>query len=101
MSMEDFIITVYCLIDELLKKQLENNKLRKRGFNPALTDSEMITMEVISEFIGVDTDKGAWEYFCNHWLEWFPAIGSRSNFAKHAANLWVIKQNMQKELQIK
>lgn len=37
MSMEDFIITVYCLIDKLLKKQLENNKLRKCGFNPALS----------------------------------------------------------------
>ena len=28
MSMEDFIITVYCLIDDLLKKQLGNDKLR-------------------------------------------------------------------------
>lgn len=98
MSMEDFIITVYCLIDELLKKQLGNEKLRKRGFQPALSDSEIITMEIISEFLGIDTDKGAWEYFYNHWLDLFPAIGSRSNFAKHAANLWVIKQQMQKEL---
>jgi IS5 family transposase len=98
MSMEDFIITVYCLIDDLLKKQIGNNKLRKRGFDPALSDSEMITMETISEFFGIDTDKGAWEYFGNHWLDLFPAIGSRSNFAKHAANLWAIKQQMHKEL---
>lgn len=98
MSMEDFIITVYCLIDELLKKQIGSDKLRKRGFNPALSDSEMITMEIISEFLGIDTDKGAWEYFSNHWWHWFPAIGSRANFAKHAANLWAIKQQIQKEL---
>jgi hypothetical protein len=64
-----------------------NDKLRKRGFNPALSDSEMITIEIIAEFLGIDTDKGAWEYFCNHWWSWFPAIGSRANFAKHAANL--------------
>ena len=100
MSMEDYIITVYCLIDELLKKQIGNDKLRKRGFNPALSDSEVITMEIIAEFLGIDTDKGAWEYFCNHWRSWFPAIGSRANFAKHAANLWAIKQQMQKELAI-
>ena len=55
-------------------------------------------MEIISEFSGIDTDKGAWEYFCNHWRFLFPNIGSRSNFAKHASNLWRIKQNMQKEL---
>lgn len=89
MSMEDFIITVYCLIDELIKKQENKRKIRKRGFQPALSDVEMITMEIISEFLGIDTDKGAWEYFCNHWQFLFPAIGSRANFAKHAANLCV------------
>ena len=58
----------------------------------------MITMEIISEFLGVDTDKGAWEYFFNHWRFLFPAIGSRSNFAKQAANLWIMKQQIQKKL---
>lgn len=95
MSTEDFIITVYCLVDELIKKMENGQKLRKRGFNPALSDSEMITMEVVSEFLSIDTDKGAWEYFSTHWRSLFPALGSRSNFAKHAANLWVIKQWIQ------
>lgn len=98
MSMEDFIITVYCLIDELLKKLENGQKIRKRGFDPALSDSEMITMEVVSEFLGIDTDKGAWEYFSTHWRFLFPAIGSRSNFAKQAANLWAMKQCIQKML---
>lgn len=98
MSMEEFIITVYCIVDDLMKKIGENLKIRKSGFNPALSDSEMITMELVSEFSGIDTDKGAWEYFCNHWQFLFPNLGSRSNFAKHAANLWAIKQMMQKEL---
>jgi len=98
MPMEDFIITVYCIIDDLLKKQLGNQNLRKSGFSPALSDAEMVTMEVIAEFSQIDTDKGAWEYFCNHWRFLFPNLGSRANFAKHASNLWSIKQNMQKEL---
>lgn len=98
MSMEDFIITVYCLVDELIKKVGSGQKLRRRGFNPALSDSEMITMEVVSEFLSIDTDKGAWAYFSTHWRALFPALGSRSNFAKHAANLWAIKQLIQKLL---
>lgn len=97
-SKEDFIITVYCIVDDLMKKQGENLKIRKSGFNPALSDAEMITMEIVAEFSGIDTDKGAWEYFSNHWRALFPNIGSRSNFAKHAANLWIVKQNMQKKL---
>src|SRR3990167_1420331 len=98
MPMENFIITAYCLVDDVLKKLLGEQKLRQRGFKPRVSDSEMISMEVIAEFLGIDTDKGAWEYFCNHWKAWFPKIGSRANFAKHAANLWHITQQVQKEL---
>ena len=45
MSKEDFIITAYCIIDDLMKKQSENQKnqknqkIRKSGFQPALSDS--------------------------------------------------------------
>jgi IS5 family transposase len=98
MSMEDFIIAVYCLVDEMLKNIVGEKKLRQRGFKPNLSDSEMITMEVVAEFLGIDTDKGAWEYFCNHWRNWFPMLGSRANYAKHAANLWNMTQRIQKEL---
>lgn len=98
MSVENFIITVYCLIDDILLEELQGEKLRKRGFKPNLSDSEVITIEIVAEFLGIDTDKGAWKYFYNHWLEWFPKLGSRSNFAKHAANLWQLKQRIHKKL---
>ncbi len=98
MSIEEFIINVYCLVEDCAKKIVKERKLRQRGFKPKLSDNEVIAMEIIAEFQGIDTDKGAWEYFCNHWREFFPNLGSRSNFAKHAANLWKIKQEIQKEL---
>jgi hypothetical protein len=98
MSLENFIINVYCLIDEKLEKIVGDKRLRERGFDPGLSDAEMITMEVVAEFLGIDTDKGAWEYFSNHWVAWFPKIGSRANFAKHAANVWRLKQQIQKLL---
>jgi hypothetical protein len=94
-SIEEFIITVYCLVDDRVKKNVHGRRLRQRGFKPALSDSEVITMEIVAEFQGIDTDKGAWEYFCQHWRDWFPRLGSRANFAKQAANLWNIKQAIQ------
>ena len=66
MLVEDFIITVYCLIDDELKKLLQDKKLRSRGFEPKLTDAEIITMEVVGEFLGKDTDTGVWRYFSQH-----------------------------------
>ena len=92
MSVEDFIIWVFCWVDEKLPEVLSDQKLRTKGFAPALSDSEVIAMEVAGEFLGFDTDKGIWQYFCEHWKIFFPALGSRSNFAKQASNLWTVKQ---------
>jgi len=71
----------------------EIQPLRRGGFLPALSDAEVITMELIGEFQGYDTDKGIWCYFRDHWGEWFPDLPSRSQFAKQAANLWAVKQH--------
>lgn len=50
MTLEDFIISAHCLIDGFSKQLLGNERLRKRGFQPCLTDSEVITMEIIGKF---------------------------------------------------
>lgn len=98
MSLEDFIITVYCLVVENITCVLNGQKLRSRGCQPKLTDAEVITMELVGEFLGLDTDKGIWLYFKSHWKPWFPGLGSRSNFTRQASNLWHVKQAIQKNV---
>lgn len=97
MSIEDFIISVYCLVDEQLNKIL-TKPLRSRGFPPKLSDAEVITMDIVGEFLGKDTDTSIWRYFLTHWMTLFPCLGSRVNYAKQSANLWNIKQIMQTTL---
>jgi hypothetical protein len=72
--------------------------IRKGGFHPALFDSEVITMEIVGEFLGIDTDKGIWMYFKNNWLELFPKLRDRTTFARQAANLHIVKQQLQENL---
>ena len=98
MSIEDFIITVFCLIDDELQKMLKGKKLRQRGPAPGLKDSEVITMEIVGEFLGRDCDKSIWAYFKSHWLHFFPKIPDRSNFVRQAANLHIIKRMLQENL---
>lgn len=45
MSLEEFVTVTYCFIDDTIKEKLGNLKLRKRGFEPIFSDSEVITME--------------------------------------------------------
>jgi len=42
---DELIIVTYCLVDDIINS-LELPQLRKRGYPPALSDSEVITMEI-------------------------------------------------------
>jgi hypothetical protein len=66
MSIEEFIIAIFCLVEDELNKMLQGKKLRQGGRIPNLTDSEVITMEIVGEFLGKDGDKTIWDYFKNH-----------------------------------
>lgn len=98
LSVEDFIISVFCLVDDSLKIITQGQPLRKRGFAPSLSDSEVITMEIVGEFLGIDSDKGIWQYFRRHWLDYFPRLASRTSFLRQAAYLWACKLAMQRRL---
>ena len=62
-SLEEFVIAVYCLIDELLVPFPEQHPLRKSGFAPSFSDSETLTLLVVGEFLGLDTDKAIHAFF--------------------------------------
>jgi hypothetical protein len=71
MLIQDFIIEAFCFVDDQMKKLTASNPVRQRGFKPALSDSEVIAMELVGEFLGFDTDKGMWEFFSRHWSHFF------------------------------
>lgn len=94
MPLEEFIIRVYCLVDESLQEVLGGRRLRTRGYAPALGDAEVLTMEFVGAYLGLNEDKAVWAYFRRHWRAWFPRLGSRSAFVRQAANLWWVKARL-------
>ena len=48
MTLEGFIIHTYCFVDDFLQC-FPPDPLRKRGEKPALSDSELLTMEIVGE----------------------------------------------------
>lgn len=97
-SIEEFIIAVYCCVDDRLKVLTEQEPIRGRGFEPGLSDAEVLTMEIVGEYQHYDSDKGIWSYFRRHWYSWFPNLPSRSSFVRQAANLWQYKQRLHQQL---
>src|SRR5215212_7957427 len=96
MDLSTFIVAVFCLIDDRLK----GHRFRQRGPAPKLSDSEVLTIEVVGEFLGIDTDKAIHLFFCRHYREWFPALGEihRTTFSRQAANLWKLKEHLWQDL---
>ena len=69
MDLEDFTIAIYCLLDELLAEVQSDpdwRRVRTRGPRPLLADSEVLTMEVVGEFLGYDQDVAIYHYFRRH-----------------------------------
>ena len=67
MDTTTFIDTVFCLIDDWLK----NRAVRHTGPLPTLEDSEVLTIEVVGEFLGLDTDQGLYTFFAGNTADGF------------------------------
>jgi hypothetical protein len=55
-DVDEFIIAVYCAVDDGLRALAAGGPWRTRGPRPVLADSEALTMGVAGEFLGVDTE---------------------------------------------
>ena len=99
MTIHDYILNVFCLVDDQLNA-LQLNQIRQRGFDPLLFDSEVLTIELVGEFLGFDQDSKLFWYFRTHHADAFPGLClvHRTTFLPQAANLWAVKQRLQQHL---
>ena len=98
MAVELKLIAIYLAVSDACRDIVGNGRLRRRGFAPALTDAEVITMEIFAEMQGHHSDSAIWRYFDAHWRQFFPTLPTRSVFAKHGANLSMLKRMVQRVL---
>ena len=96
MDLDDFIIAVFCVVDEAIPRAMDGQRLRQRGPQPVLADSEVITMEVVGEYLGLEQDSALFAYFRRHYPHFFPALRTlhRTTFVRQAANLWRLKERL-------
>jgi hypothetical protein len=96
-DLSTFIVAVFCLIDDRL---MDLGRLRGRGPAPTLFDSEVLTIEIVGEFLGLDEDTELLAYFRRHYAHFFPNLlrVHRTTFTRQAANLWKVKERLWQEL---
>jgi hypothetical protein len=100
MDRDYFIILVYCLVCEHYQAIVKEQALRQRGPAPALSDEEVITIEICGEYLGYHQDERLYDYFRTHYSHFFPRLGERTLFTRQAANLWWAKMRIQHRLTV-
>lgn len=85
MCRDYFIIMVYCLVCEHYRAVTAQHILRRRGFPPALTDEEVMTIEICGEYFGLSQDEDIYDYFRSHYGHFFPKLRERTSFVPYPA----------------
>ena len=96
MTLDHFIITTFCLVDDIMLDLLGGRRLRQRGPAPKLADSEFITIELVGEYLPLHQDKALFAYFRCHYAHFFPAFRQlhRPTFVRRAAHLCLLKERI-------
>lgn len=95
MDRAEFILPVYCLVCEHYQVIKNTYPLRRGGFAPALSDEEVIIMELCGEYFKLATDKDLLGHFRTHDAHFFAQLRERTLFVRQAANLWQVKVAIQ------
>src|SRR5436309_393453 len=101
MTPQDFLLMVFCMIDDELKDLTRTAPLRRRGpRQTTLADSEVITIEIVGEFWGHADDADLFRFFRRYHAAEFPALTQvhRTTFARQAAHLCWVKRQIQRRL---
>ena len=103
MDLDTLIVATYCLIADALPTVLDGRSLRQRGPRPKVTDAEVLTLEVVGEFLGLDQDVAIYASVRRHYGTWFPRLTAihRTTFARQAANLWVVKERLWRAMAVR
>ncbi len=74
--METKLIELYLLICRLYDNEPVLKQQRLSNFSPRFSDEELLTMYLFGHLQGHTTHRRIYDYFVNHWREWFPLLPS-------------------------
>ncbi len=80
-TFEDFILTVYVIIDDLYQYYAPPEVAKRRHVQDAkLSDPEIITISLCGELAGIDSENAWYSFVKKNYRHLFPALCSRSRF---------------------
>lgn len=80
-TLEDFFLLVYVITDDLYQQYAPKHISQRRNHQMAkLTDSEIITLSICGEILGIDSENAWYSFVKKNYKHLFPTMCSRTRF---------------------
>lgn len=87
LDVDTFLVTVYCIVDDLYQARFAAQKPRRPGRKPKMTDSEVLTLAVLQQWQPDRSERAFLRYVRMHWRSYFPRPISQSAFNRRVRDL--------------
>lgn len=87
-DVDTFLVTVYCLIDDLYRQHAGPVRAHLPGRPGELSDSEVLTLAVICQWQSSGSERQFLAWAAKHWRTYFPRLVSQSAFNRRARQLY-------------
>ncbi len=87
LDLDTFLVTVYCIVDDLYTEHCAPHKPVRRGRQPEVSDSEVLTLMILEQFHPSRSESAFLRYVRQHWRAYFPHLLSQSAFNRRTRDL--------------
>jgi len=87
-DVDTFLVTVYCLVDDLYRKHASPIRVHLPGRPGELSDSEVLTLELLAQWQPSGSQRQFVNWAANHWRGYFPHLLSQSAFNRRSRQLY-------------
>jgi hypothetical protein len=87
LDLDTFLTAVYCVVDDLYRAEFAPAKPVRRGHKAELSDSEVLTLMVLTQWQPARAERRFVAYAGRHWRAYFPRQLSQSAFNRRARDL--------------
>lgn len=82
-----FLVTLYCVVDDLYRAHFAARKPVRPGRRPEMTDSELLTLLLVAQWAPRWSERSFLTYVARHWSGYFPRVLSQSAYNRRVRDL--------------
>ena len=87
LDLDTFLVTVYCVIDDLYQETFAAHKPVRPGAEPEMSDSAVLSVVGLTQWQPRRSESAFLRYVRHHWRAYFPRVLSQSAFNRRARDL--------------